>query len=513
MREWLIYRFGDRLKARTYSRYSEMINLHIIPALGERDAEGLGRRDIIAFLAGEKKHGNKRNGGGLSASSINTMLCVLKLAFDYACEMEYTENNPCAGIKRTGTDSRRVEAFSTGEQIAVEKAVEASGDIRLHGIVLCLYTGLRIGELLGLTWEDVDLENGIITVNKTVYRGKDDAGRGCLVVDRPKTKASNRLIPLPDYVIRMLEEDLRRSGSRFVVPGKGGERMPVRTYQHLFRRLTERADVPRKGFHALRHTFATRAVESGMDIRTLADNRSFGTHMCFCGNPGTGKTEVARLLSRILYEAGVLPEGKLTETDAHGLIGKFVGETAVKTEAKINEAMGGVLFIDEAYSLVSASAGNGAGYGDEAIAVLLKYMEDYRGRFCVIFAGYPAETERMISSNPGLKSRIQFRLDFPDYSEAELREIAVRFAGKAGYEMDDSVRDRISGITEYLRGSPDFANARTVRNILDQVILNQNLRTEDCPEDNRIILQDVEDYISEQGIMQKNDPGRRAGFF
>lgn len=243
------------------------------------------------------------------------------------------------------------------------------------------------------------------------------------------------------------------------------------------------------------------------------DNRSFGTHMCFCGNPGTGKTEVARLLSRILYEAGVLPEGKLTETDAHGLIGKFVGETAVKTEAKINEAMGGVLFIDEAYSLVSASAGNGAGYGDEAIAVLLKYMEDYRGRFCVIFAGYPAETERMISSNPGLKSRIQFRLDFPDYSEAELREIAVRFAGKAGYEMDDSVRDRISGITEYLRGSPDFANARTVRNILDQVILNQNLRTEDCPEDNKIILQDVEDYISEQGIMQKNDPGRRAGFF
>lgn len=243
------------------------------------------------------------------------------------------------------------------------------------------------------------------------------------------------------------------------------------------------------------------------------DNRSFGTHMCFCGNPGTGKTEVARLLSRILYEAGVLPEGKLTETDAHGLIGKFVGETAVKTEAKINEAMGGVLFIDEAYSLVSASAGNGVSYGDEAIAVLLKYMEDYRGRFCVIFAGYPAETERMISSNPGLKSRIQFRLDFPDYSEAELREIAVRFAGKAGYEMDDSVRDRISGIAEYLRGSPDFANARTVRNILDQVILNQNLRTEDCPEDNRIILQDVEDYISEQGIMQKNDPGRRAGFF
>ena len=153
----------------------------------------------------------------------------------------------------------------------------------------------------------------------------------------------------------------------------------------------------------------------------------FNLHMCFYGNPGTGKTEVARLLSRILYEAGVLPEAKLTETDANGLIGKYVGETGPKTLAKINDAMGGVLFIDEAYSLAETSGGDGhsAGYGDEAIAVLLKEMEDKRGQFCVILAGYRENMESMLSSNPGMKSRIQFQLDFPDYTREELGEIAA----------------------------------------------------------------------------------------
>ncbi len=110
--------------------------------------------------------------------------------------------------------------------------------------------------------------------------------------------------------------------------------------------------------------------------------------MCFYGNPGTGKTEVARIISGLLYDAGVLPEAKFVETDASGLIGKYVGETAPKTQAKINDAMGGVLFIDEAYALTETSDSNGvsSGYGDEAISVLLKEMEDHRGKFSVIFA-------------------------------------------------------------------------------------------------------------------------------
>ena len=245
------------------------------------------------------------------------------------------------------------------------------------------------------------------------------------------------------------------------------------------------------------------------------DDENFNVHMCFYGNPGTGKTEVARILSRIFYDAGVLPEAKLVETDAHGLIGKFVGETAPKTEAKIQDAMGGVLFIDEAYSLTENKLGaNGsASYGEEAIAVLLKRMEDSRGRFGVILAGYQNEMKAMLSSNPGLESRVPFTLEFPDYTREELGEIAVRFASKKKYVIEDNALDRILDVAEYYRGKPNFANARTVRNILDQVIMNQNLRAEDDVEDNTIILQDVEDYISDEKIMQNTSSERRIGFY
>ena len=247
------------------------------------------------------------------------------------------------------------------------------------------------------------------------------------------------------------------------------------------------------------------------------DDPDFNLHMCFYGNPGTGKTEVARLLSRILYEAGVLPEAKLSETDANGLIGKYVGETAPKTLAKINDAMGGVLFIDEAYSLseTTGSDGNSAGYGDEAIAVLLKEMEDRRGQFCVILAGYRENMESMLSSNPGMKSRIQFQLDFPDYSREELGEIAESFLQKKKYEIDDNALQLILDISEYYRNRPNFANARTIRNILDQVIMNQNLRTEDAAQlDSRIIKCDVEDYIADENIDLRDTSGgkRRIGF-
>ena len=242
----------------------------------------------------------------------------------------------------------------------------------------------------------------------------------------------------------------------------------------------------------------------------------FNLHMCFYGNPGTGKTEVARILSRILYDAGVLPEAKLVETDSHGLLGKFVGETAPKTQAKINDAMNGVLFIDEAYGLVSTNTASGGvtSYGEEAIAVLLKEMEDRRGQFCVILAGYKDEMKTMLSANPGLESRIQFTLDFPDYTREELGEIAVAFLKKKKYEIDEPALNRLLNVTEYYRNRPNFANARTVRNILDQVIMNQNLRTEDTDGDNLIVVDDVEDYLMDEGIdLTKAGNGqRRIGF-
>ena len=237
----------------------------------------------------------------------------------------------------------------------------------------------------------------------------------------------------------------------------------------------------------------------------------FNLHMCFRGNPGTGKTEVARIISRILYDAGVLGEAKLVETDSRGLLGKRVGETAPKTEEKINEAMNGVLFIDEAYGLLGS--GSAANYGAEAISVLLKEMEDRRGRFCVILAGYRKEMEDLLSANPGFASRIPFMLDFPDYTREELGEIAVAFLKKKRYEIDNDALARLLDATEYFRQRPNFSNARTVRNILDQVILNQNLRAEDNADDSRIILDDVNDYISDEHIdLSASTPKRQIGF-
>ena len=171
--------------------------------------------------------------------------------------------------------------------------------------------------------------------------------------------------------------------------------------------------------------------------------------------------------------------------------------------------MGGVLFIDEAYALTNDS--KSAEYGDEAISVLLKEMEDKRGKFCVIMAGYKDEMAEMISTNPGLASRIQFTLDFEDYTREELGEIAVRMLENKGYVIREDALNLVLDLTDHFRKQDNFANARTVRNILDQVIMNQNLRTED-EGGNDIILSDVQDYITDEKIDLSKNQTKKIGF-
>ena len=193
-------------------------------------------------------------------------------------------------------------------------------------------------------------------------------------------------------------------------------------------------------------------------------------HMVFTGNPGTGKTTVARLMARIFRALGVVPKGQLIEVDRTGLVAGYVGQTALKVEERVKAALGGVLFIDEAYALV---AGRGAGdFGFEALDVLVKSMEDHRDDFIVIVAGYPDKMREFVDSNPGLRSRFANFIEFEDYTADELLLILERMVEDQGYTLSDSARERASQLLTELvaQKSASFANARDVRNLFERSI-------------------------------------------
>ena len=194
-------------------------------------------------------------------------------------------------------------------------------------------------------------------------------------------------------------------------------------------------------------------------------------HMVFSGNPGTGKTMIARLMARIYKTLGVLSKGQLVEVDRSGLVAGYVGQTATKTQEVIDKAKGGVLFIDEAYAL------NGGGendFGQEAIDTLLKAMEDNREDLVVIVAGYDGLMDRFIHSNPGLESRFNRYLHFDDYTLDEMLAIFEMQCRKGCYELEDAARDDVKAlIAEANTNSISFGNARGVRNIFEKVLVNQ----------------------------------------
>lgn len=199
---------------------------------------------------------------------------------------------------------------------------------------------------------------------------------------------------------------------------------------------------------------------------------SVSYHLVFTGSPGTGKTTVARIMAKIYKDLGVLKKGHLVETDRSGLVGEYVGQTAVKTNAVIDSALGGVLFIDEAYSLTDAGKND---YGSEAISTLLKRMEDDRDNLVVIVAGYTNEMKRFIDANPGLQSRFNRYINFPDYSSGELYQIYLMRAKKYGIELTDEASAFLKEHLDYVVAHKDrnFGNARYARNLFEKTLTAQ----------------------------------------
>ncbi|RYH07737.1 CbbX protein [Tropicimonas sp. IMCC6043] len=194
-------------------------------------------------------------------------------------------------------------------------------------------------------------------------------------------------------------------------------------------------------------------------------------HMSFTGNPGTGKTTLARMMAGLLHRLGYVRKGHLVTVTRDDLVGQYIGHTAPKTKEVLKKAMGGVLFIDEAYYLYKPD--NERDYGQEAIEILLQVMENNRDDLVVIMAGYADRMDKFFAANPGFRSRIAHHIDFPDYTDAELLKIAEVMLRDQNYRLDDDARQAMAEYVALRRQQPHFANARSMRNALDRARLRQ----------------------------------------
>ena len=220
----------------------------------------------------------------------------------------------------------------------------------------------------------------------------------------------------------------------------------------------------------LRDLVSLKELKNKSDDLKISD---VNLHMVFLGNPGTGKTTVARLVAQILYNLKYIEQNKLIEVSSKDLVAEYVGQTAPKTNAVIQRALGGVLFIDEAYSLASGN-GTGSSFNEEAIATLIQGMENYRDNLVVIFAGYTKEMQAFLNANSGIVSRIGYTLNFADYTDDELLQIFEQMMNKAGFTVLPEALDEVRKVTQEYRGTQNFGNARFIRNVYEKSIIKHS---------------------------------------
>ena len=300
------------------------------------------------------------------------------------------------------------------------------------------------------------------------------------LIDKAKLQLGLRLMAQPD--VRQLAPDGLR-----LITGEDVEKVQITTKRAL-PSIPVDESLLAAALHELDSLIGMQNVKKEIRelvslVRFYRDARRdvlgrFYLHTVLVGNPGTGKTTVARILTKIYKALGVLERGHMIETDRQGLVAGYVGQTAIKTAERIEEAMGGVLFIDEAYALTSSGRSSQGDFGDEAIQTLLKRMEDHRGEFFVFVAGYPENMDAFLKANPGLASRFDKMFRFEDYAPEELLEIALHMFQQENYRVEEDAREHLGKYFVFLYQFRDkyFGNARTVRQVVMETIKNQNLR-------------------------------------
>lgn len=260
---WLERYMKHTIKIRTYNRYKSICDLHLIKDLGEYELEELKPNVLQDFLL-------KKIDDHYSTNTIKGIVSVLKQALRLAITLEFVDKEYCSNLKMPSSEEKEISVFTKKEQQVIESFCLKHKKRNYIGIVICLYTGIRLGELLALTWDDIDFNSNLLTINKTSYSAKVD-GKTQIIVDKPKTKKSNRVMPLPNQLVKLLKIIKKESNSKYVITTRNSGMVGNRSYQRTFKFILKKVNVPYRNFHSLRHTFATNAIELGMDVKTLAE--------------------------------------------------------------------------------------------------------------------------------------------------------------------------------------------------------------------------------------------------